>query len=109
MRIIAPAVLFASSLAMAQTVDPQPPPPPKVTVAVGKKLEVDVGWARGGWFCDDTTLVTGELVTRKVGNGDRNFWIITGIKAGKTQCRVGHELQRASLLFDLTVTPTQTK
>lgn len=105
MRIIAAAVLFASSLAVAQTVDPQPPPPPRVTVAVGKTISVDVGWARGGWFCDDATLVKGEMVTRKVGDTDSNFWIVTGIKAGKTLCRIGNDRYRVSLLYDLTVTP----
>ena len=56
-------------------------------VALGKKLEVKVGYARG-YLCDDPTLVDAELVTRD----DTNWWVITGKKLGKTHCKVGSAL-----------------
>jgi hypothetical protein len=108
-KIVAAAILLASGLAVAQTVDPEPPPPPHVSVAVGKTQSVNVGWARGGWFCDDTSLVKGDLVTRKVGNDETNFWVITGVKVGKTQCRIGDDPNRTSIVFDLSVTPAPKK
>jgi hypothetical protein len=103
-RSVAAIVLFASSVAAAQTVDPPPPPTPRLTVAVGKTLEVDVGW-HAGWFCDNSKLITGNLVTRKVGDRETNVWIIKGVKAGQTECRVGRDPQRVNLVFDLVVTP----
>jgi hypothetical protein len=60
---------------------------PHVTVQVGKTVEQDVGYRRGRWFCDDPSILTAELVTR----GETNKWIVTGVKAGSTQCRVGTE------------------
>ena len=77
------------------------PPNPRVDVEVGKSVEANVGYVRGGWFCDDATLVSAELVTR----GDNNFWIVTGVKAGTTQCRVGGQLHQNYLVFDVVVAP----
>jgi hypothetical protein len=87
-------VLLAPGVAVADD-----PAPNRVDVEVGKSVERDVGYARGGWFCDDTTLVTGELYTRD----DHNFWNITGVKAGSTQCRVGMDLHRPYVVFDVVV------
>ncbi|MEO6771477.1 MAG: hypothetical protein ABI467_00455 [Kofleriaceae bacterium] len=58
---------------------------PRVDVEVGKTVEQPVGYHRYRWFCDDPSLLTGDLVTR----GDTNYFVITGVKAGSTQCRVG--------------------
>jgi hypothetical protein len=102
--IVVTLVTLAVGIAAAQVVEPQPPPPDKITLAVGTTIEHDVGWVRGGWFCDDQSLVTGDLVTRKIGDRETNVWIVTGVKAGATQCRVGHDRYRISLLFDVVVT-----
>jgi hypothetical protein len=95
-RILA-ALLIVSATAYA---DDAPPANPRLDVVVGKTVDQNVGYARGGWFCDDTTLITADLVTR----GDTNFWVVTGVKAGTTQCRVGHDLHRPYLVFDVVVT-----
>ena len=60
---------------------------PRVDVEVGKTVEHAVGYYRYRWFCDDPSLITGDLITR----GDTNYFVITGVKAGSTQCRVGTE------------------
>ena len=73
---------------------------PKVRVEVGKTVEQNVGYYRGYWGCDDATLVTADLVTK----GDSNFWIVTGVKAGSTQCRVGIWNQGGYAVFDVYVT-----
>lgn len=67
-------------------------------VELGKTVQVDVAVAIG-WFCDDPSLISAELVTR----GDRNVWIVTGAKLGATQCRVGTDLHRVHYVFDLRV------
>ncbi len=77
-----------------------PTPPPRVDVEVGKTVEANVGYIRGGWMCDDPSLVTAELVTRN----DTNYWIVTGKKAGTTQCRIGSPLHPPYIVYDLVVT-----
>jgi hypothetical protein len=93
--------LFIALSGVAYADDPPPPPTPRLDVAVGKTVEQNVGYTRGGWFCDDQTLITADLVTR----GDTNYWIVTGVKAGSTQCRVGHDAQRPYIVFDVVVSP----
>jgi hypothetical protein len=73
-----------------------------LTVEVGKTVERDVGNANG-WFCDDPALIAAELVTR----GERNVWIVTGVRVGATQCRVGTDVARASYVFDVAVRPAR--
>jgi hypothetical protein len=73
------------------------PAPNRLEVVVGKTVERDVGMLRG-YFCDDPTLVTAQVVTR----GTANVWIVTGAKVGTTQCRVGSQMQPA-LVFDVVV------
>ena len=70
-----------------------------LSVGVGKTVERQVGNATG-WFCDDPSLVTADLVTR----GDINVWRVTGVAVGTTECRVGTDPTRASYVFDVTVT-----
>jgi hypothetical protein len=75
------------------------PAPNKLEVEVGKTVERDVGLLRG-YFCDDPSLVTAELVTR----GDHNVWIVTGDKVGTTQCRIGTQTQtQYAQVFDVIV------
>jgi hypothetical protein len=73
------------------------PAPNRIEVEVGKTVERDVGVLRG-FFCDDASLIAGDLVTR----GQTNVWIVTGAKVGTTQCRVGDHT-RPALLFDVIV------
>ena len=79
--------------------------PNRVDVEVGKTVEKNVGYARGGWFCDDATLVTAELVTR----ADTNYWIVKGAKAGTTTCRVGTDLHRPTVVFTVVVAAPKAK
>ena len=90
---------FAIVVLVAATAHADAPPPNHIDVVVGKMVERDVGYARG-WFCDDTTLVTCDLVTRD----DRNYFQVTGVKAGKTQCRVGTDPNLPYVVFDVAVT-----
>jgi hypothetical protein len=71
---------------------------PTVEVEVGKTTERDVGYATG-WFCDDATIVRGDMITR----ADHNIWLVTGIKEGSTQCRVGTDPLRVHYVFDVHV------
>ena len=69
-----------------------------LTLALGKTVDVEVGNAIG-WFCDDPSLVTAQLITIR----DVNYWRVSGEKVGTTQCRVGTDLGRASFVFEVTV------
>jgi hypothetical protein len=91
------ALLLLGAVAHA---DP-PPAPNKLEVEVGKTVERDVGLLRG-YFCDNASLISAQLVTRN----NVNVWIVTGMKVGKTQCRVG-DYTRPALLFDVTVKEQQ--
>ena len=70
----------------------------ELILEVGRKTERRVGNA-SGWFCDDPSLVEASIVTRE----DLNYWVVTGLKVGETQCRVGTDPSRASFVFDVTV------
>jgi opacity protein-like surface antigen len=67
---------------------------PRVDVVVGKTVEQNVGYHRYRWFCDDPSLLTGDLITK----GDANYFVITGVKAGSTQCRVGTDREGFTVL-----------
>jgi hypothetical protein len=70
-----------------------------IDVEVGKTAEVDVGYARG-LLCDDLSIVRADLVTRN----DRNFFVVTGLKAGLTHCRVGTSVSTPPwFLFEIRV------
>ncbi|CAN5664284.1 hypothetical protein BH11MYX1_BH11MYX1_44140 [soil metagenome] len=101
---IAIASLLLSNLAVADGILVQGDNP-KVTVAVGKTVEYGVGIRRGGWMCDDPALLTGDLVTK----GDTNFFVITGVKPGSTQCRVGLEREGGFVVFDVYITAADAK
>lgn len=76
---------------------------PKITVEIGKTTERDVAIATG-WFCDDSSLVRADLITR----GDHNIWVVTGVKEGDTQCRVGTDPARPHYVFDVHVVAKRT-
>ena len=69
-----------------------------LTVEVGAKVRRPVDNAIG-WFCDDPTLLHAHIVTE----GQDNYWVVEGVKAGSTQCRVGTDPSRATFVFDVTV------
>ncbi len=78
----------------------------RLDVAVGKTVEVGVGAARG-WFCDDTSILKGDMITR----ADTNYFVVTGVSPGKTSCRVGgvSSASPVSYLFEVHVTEKTTK
>ncbi len=76
----------------------------RLSVELGKRVEVNVGYARG-WFCDDPSLIQADLVTRD----DHNVWIVTGAKLGQTMCRVGTDAYAPAYVFDLHVVPAKKK
>ena len=69
-----------------------------LVVEVGAKVRRPVDNAIG-WFCDDPTLLHAHIVTE----GQDNYWVVEGVKAGSTQCRVGTDPSRATFVFDVTV------
>ena len=77
------------------------PAPNRIEVEVGKTVEKSVGTLRT-YFCDNPSLISAQLVTR----GGANVWVITGVKPGTTQCRVGESF-RPALVFDVVVTEPQ--
>jgi hypothetical protein len=78
---------------------------PKLKVDVGQTVEAAVGHYRGQWGCDDATLVTADIITR----GDTNYWIVKGVKAGSTQCRVGMVSTGGFAVFDVYVSEPKKK
>lgn len=87
---LALAVLLSASLARADN---------SVTVAVGKTEMVDVGMARG-LNCDDLTVAQVEIRTRSAEN---NQLVITGLKPGRTSCRVGTPSAGPTVLVNIRV------
>lgn len=69
-----------------------------VEVPVGKTVALDVGYARG-LLCDDLTVVRAEL---RAGSPTSNLLVITGLRQGVTQCRVG-TLGTPTVLAHITV------
>jgi hypothetical protein len=69
-----------------------------LTLELGRTTNRNVGNATG-WFCDDPNLVEAAIQTRE----DVNYWVVTGVQVGSTQCRVGTDPSRASYVFDVTV------
>jgi hypothetical protein len=93
MRWLALTYLLISTAAIAQDV-------PKIELAVGDKAERDVAIANG-YLCDDPTLVAVEMRTR---SQTSNLFIVTGLKEGKTLCRVGTGTDRVHFLFEIDIT-----
>lgn len=87
---LALAVLLSASLVWADN---------SVTVGVGKTAMVDVGLARG-LNCDDLTVAQVEIRTRSAEN---NQLVITGLKPGRTFCRVGMPNAGPTVLVNIRV------
>jgi hypothetical protein len=90
--VVVLAVLLASANAFAIS--------GRLDVAVDDTSDVPVGNAVG-WFCDDPSLIAAALVS----HGNYNVWVVTGVKEGVTQCRIGTELGRATIFIEVHVTP----
>jgi hypothetical protein len=95
-------MLFVARTASADVAAPPGSSPPGtigVDVVVGKTVEIDVGYARG-LRCDDTSIVRADVITRN----DHNYFVVTGVQAGRTQCRVGTSLSTPPwFVFDVHV------
>jgi hypothetical protein len=70
----------------------------RVELDRGETIELEVGNALG-WFCDEPSLVSAEIVFYD----GHNAWVVTGVNAGATRCRVGTTVGRASYLFEVVV------
>lgn len=86
-------------LALVVAASPAWGQPAAITVEQGAQADAWVGNANG-WFCDDPSLVRATMVTER----DLNHWIVEGVRAGQTVCRVGTDPSRASFVFVVTVT-----
>lgn len=73
--------------------------PRKLEVAVGKTAEVEVGYAIG-FRCDDLTIVEPGMKNR---SQTTNVFVVKGLRAGTTLCRVGTDPQRPTMLFEVRV------
>ena len=108
LRIVALACCLASGVPAARAQpaeDPSAPavpaPPPRIELRVGETAERDVGIAIG-YQCDDPALVRVEMRTR---SEQANAFIVTGVAAGVTHCRVGTDPHRSSVVYEIRVLP----
>jgi hypothetical protein len=74
-----------------------------LAVEVDHTVEVEVGTLIG-FRCDDPKLLDGKMQTKKTERGEINVFIVKGVAAGKTLCRVGTDPMRPFQLFDVVVT-----
>jgi hypothetical protein len=72
-----------------------------IRLAVGDKVERDVGYAIGV-ACDQPDIVTAEMKTAP--SGKSNILVLTGKRAGITTCRAGTDPHRVSFVFSVVVT-----
>ena len=89
MLLLALAVALFSAPARAQG----------VTVEVGKTTRVDVGFAKG-LNCDDLSVAQVDIETS---SAKTNQVVITGLKPGRTLCRVGLPSTGPTLLIHIIV------
>ena len=78
---------------------------PKIEVAIGEQASRDVAIANG-YLCDDPTLISVEMRQR---TQTSNEFVVTGLKAGKTLCRVGTSTDRVHFVFVVEVTAKKAK
>jgi hypothetical protein len=107
--VAAACLASAAPAASAQvTVDPgapaapaAPAAPPRIELRVGETAERDVGFARGSQ-CDDPALVRAEVRAK---SEQTNVFVVTGLGAGVTRCRVGTDPHRSSVMYEIRVLP----
>lgn len=73
--------------------------PRELEVELGKTVEVEVGYAIG-FRCDDLTIVDPAM---KNVSETTNLFVVKGLRAGTTLCRVGTDPQRPTMLFEVRV------
>lgn len=71
----------------------------RIEIVVDATVETDVGMLIG-FRCDDPKMIDAQVKTV----GDHNVFVVKGVAAGKTQCRVGTDVARSGMLFDVVVT-----
>jgi hypothetical protein len=91
----AAAILLALALPTLAFADGGVP----LQVEVGKTITVDVGYLRG-LLCDDLSIVSADLRNK---SATSNELVLTGLKPGTTECRVGSIGQPTFRLFDIRV------
>lgn len=96
-------MLGIGTLVLAGLIAVGDPAPRVIEVAVDRTVEVEVGILIG-FYCDHPKLIDAQMITRKDARGERNVFVVKGVAAGKTQCRVGSNPMLASELFDVVVT-----
>jgi hypothetical protein len=101
-RLIALGALFTTLLVgLELRGDPQAPRR-RLVVRVGEVAEADVGY-KIGYACDDATILRAWVVTR----GEHNWFVVQGVAAGMTWCRVGINPLLPSYLFQVIVEPAR--
>jgi hypothetical protein len=83
----------------------QPATQRRLEIPVDTTLETDVGYMRG-FLCDDQEVVRAELRSK---SETSNVFVVTGLKLGATQCRVGTDLGRPSILFEVRIIPRKVR
>ena len=70
-----------------------------VSIPVGKTTTVDVGFAKG-LNCDDLSVASVDIRTA---SKETNQLVITGLKPGRTLCRVGSPSAGPTVLVNIVV------
>ena len=78
-----------------------PAPPPRIELHIGDTAQREVGIAVG-YQCDDPALVKIEMRTK---SEQVNAFVVTGLQAGVTRCRVGTDPHRPSFVYEIRVLP----
>ena len=94
----------AATVVRAQVdVDPgapaAPAASPRIELRVGETVERDVGFALG-YRCDDPALIRAEVRAK---SEQVNAFVVTGLGAGVTRCRVGTDPHRPSVVYEIRV------
>ena len=87
--------------ALGNVVFADPDAPRRIIVPIGDTVETEVGY-RIGFVCDDPSILEAEM---KLKSETTNVFIVKGVTAGKTLCRVGTDPLRPSVLFEVRVEP----
>ncbi len=74
----------------------------RIEVEVDKTVEVEVGRLIG-FHCDQPKLIDAQMKTRRDTRGDVNVFVVKGVTAGTTLCRIGGAALGASQLFEVVV------
>jgi hypothetical protein len=72
----------------------------QLIVPVGQVREADVDY-KIGFACDDLSILRAWMQTRD----GRNWFVVEGLAAGSTLCRVGNEAVPPTYLFEVVVEP----